>query len=69
MSVTLPVIGTPSWGSPLNAALSTLAHGSFDANDHGLLTWNYDVVQISSSAAPTSGQVRLIKLPFLTQST
>ncbi|MFF1957954.1 hypothetical protein ACFVWX_13310 [Streptomyces sp. NPDC058220] len=68
MSVTLPVIGTPSWGTPLNSALSTLAHDGFDANDHGLIMWNYDVVQISSSAVPTSGQLRLIRLPDLTQS-
>ncbi|MFJ9029821.1 hypothetical protein ACIRQP_15060 [Streptomyces sp. NPDC102274] len=66
--ITLPVIGTPSWGSPLNFALAALAHSEFQANDHGLLAWTYDIAQVSTSAAPTSGTIRLIKLPSLVQS-
>ncbi|WP_326811622.1 hypothetical protein [Streptomyces scopuliridis] len=66
--ITLPVVGTPSWGSPLNFALAALAHSEFNANDHGLLAWTYDVAQVSTSATPTSGTIRLIKLPYVTQS-
>ncbi|MYZ35470.1 MULTISPECIES: hypothetical protein [unclassified Streptomyces] len=65
MTITLPVIGAPSWGSPLNLAVSQIAHGGFVPTDQGLLAWNYDPAQCSSSAAPTSGQLRLIRLPGL----
>lgn len=63
MAITLPTLGAPAWGSPLNSQLETLAHTGFNANDVGILTWAYDPIQCSASAAPASGTIRLIRMP------
>jgi len=67
MGILLPTHGQLSWHIPLNNALSELADSNFTPDDHGLLAWSYPVSQCSTSAVPTSGTVRMVRLPVLPQ--
>ncbi|HEY5989811.1 MAG TPA: hypothetical protein VIV12_26025 [Streptosporangiaceae bacterium] len=69
MGITLPTIGQSAWGGPLNLAVADVAHTGFNPRDLGYKLWNYDPGDVSTASpgALTSGQVRTIKLPRLTQ--
>lgn len=67
MGITLPAIGSPAWGPPVNNALTELAVGAFTPEEHGLVTWNYDPSQMSTVGTPVSGTVRMVRLPNFPQ--
>lgn len=64
--ITLPIIGAASWGNPLNSSLQRLAASGFNPDDYALSDYNYDPSEMTAGAAPVSGTVRLIRLPFVT---
>ena len=70
MGITLPTFGQLNWHTPLNAALSELQNApGMGPEDYGLITWAYPVMQCSGSAVPTSGTVRMVRMPRLAVST
>lgn len=69
MALTVPTIGQDPWGATLNAALSEMAHRSFDPTDLGYQIWNmppWNAVDFSS-ADPVSGTVVMMRMPLVTQ--
>lgn len=70
MGITLPTFGQLNWHTPLNAALSELQNApGLGPEDYGLVSWAYPVMQCSGSAVPTSGTVRMVRLPALAVTT
>lgn len=70
MGITLPTFGQLLWHTPLNAALSELQNApGIGPEDYGLVSWSYPVMQCSGSAVPTSGTVRMVRLPTLAVTT
>lgn len=70
MGLTLPTFGQLLWHTPLNAALGELQNSAgLGPEDYGLKTWAYAVMQASGSAVPTSGTVRMVRLPPLVVTT
>lgn len=69
MSITVPVIGSSGWGTPLNAALSTLGETSFNPGDLGFQTWNFPPWHAIAftGTAPVSGTVVMMRLPTLSR--
>lgn len=69
MAITLPVAGQQAWDVPLNLALANVAHRGFDPADFGLVAWNYDAEDITSTTVGilASGVPRMFRLPRLTQ--
>lgn len=70
MGITLPTFSQLLWHTPLNAALGELQNAvGLGPEDYGLLSWVYPVMQASGSAVPTSGTVRMVRLPTLAVTT
>lgn len=68
MGITVPAIGSPSWGGPLNTVLGDLAQSGFNAPDMGYKVWTHDSEHAGSNGtALTSGTVRWVRLPRLTR--
>jgi hypothetical protein len=65
MGITLPTHGQTLWDNPLNLALRHLMSASMVPNDHGFINWSQDPALCAASANPTSGTVRMVKLPPL----
>lgn len=68
MGITVPVIGSSSWGTPLNTALGDLAQSGFNPPDLGYKAWTHDPEHAGSNGtALTSGTVRWVRLPHFTR--
>lgn len=69
MAITLPVVGSPNWDVPLDLALSTMAHTSFNPPDLGFQSWNFlpwHAITYTSTQ-PVSGTVVMMKMPRIAQ--
>lgn len=64
--ITVPTLGSAAWGNPLNVALQRLAASSFNPDDYALSMYNYDPAEMTAGAAPVSGTIRMIRLPYVT---
>lgn len=68
MGITVPAIGSASWGGPLNTVLGDLAQSGFNPPDLGYKVWTHDPEHSGSNGtALTSGTVRWVRLPRLTR--
>lgn len=67
--ITFPITGQLNWDVPLNDQLGILGQSGFNPNDYGLLAYNYAPLQIAGGATAVSGQIRMIRLPALPEST